>query len=232
MRGNQKRVLENKSDSEIDETVAEFYETKNTGHFLEGKEDLYLKEILNILEIEGEIKIKRYENSISVIYIEKDGKEINFADLGFGYSQVLPIILKIINFMSDKYIFNGRYGNLPTILIEEPEANLHPNLQSKLADIFAVTLKYIPHIKLIIETHSEYFIRKLQYLTAKNEIAPNQSVIYYFNADKYVNAQEPKVKKIEIGKDGNLLDTFGPGFYDETTRLQFDLIKLNREQNN
>lgn len=134
--------------------------------------------------------------------------------------------------MSKKYNNNDGSFNLPTIIIEEPEANLHPNLQSKLADIFAITLKYIPYIKFVIETHSEYFIRKLQYLTAKNEIAPNQSVIYYFNADKYVTAQEPKVKKIEINNRGSLSDTFGPGFYDETARLQFDFITLRREQSN
>ena len=148
---------------------------------------------------------------------------MNLADFGFGYSQLIPIILKIIDCQNKK-----QYN----LIIEEPEANLHPNLQSQLADIFVLTLEYFKDFNFIIETHSEYFIRKLQYLTAKNEIASNQCVICYFNADKYVTAQEPKVKKIEIGKDGNLLDTFGPGFYDETTRLQFDLIKLNREQNN
>lgn len=229
-RGNQKRVLENKSESEIDEIVAEFYDTEKIRNRINNKEQ-YLKEILKILEIDGEIAIERYENTISVIYLVKEGKKINLADLGFGYSQLLPIILKIINCYSKKNLdSDGFYW--PTIIIEEPEANLHPNLQSKLADIFAISLKFIPYVRFIVETHSEYFIRKLQYLTAKNEIELDQSIIYYFNADKYVNAQEPKVKPIEIRKDGNLSDTFGPGFYDEATMLKFDLINLNKSQFN
>ena len=87
-------------------------------------------------------------------------------------------------------------------------------------------------MQFIVETHSEYLIRKLQYLTAKKELQPDQSVIYYFNADKYVSREEPKVKKIEITPTGNLTDTFGPGFYDEATRLKFDLMHINKEQNN
>ncbi len=45
-------------------------------------------------------------------------------------------------------------------------------------------------------------------------------------------SEEPKVKHIEITKDGNLTETFGKGFYDEATTLKFDLIRLNKNQFN
>ena len=117
------------------------------------------------------------------------------------------------------------------MILEEPEANLHPSLQSKLADL----LMYIQEregVKFTIDTHSEYFIRKLQYLTAKKDLKTEDSVIYYFNDDKYVTNTEPKVKEIFINEDGGLTDSFGPGFFDEATKLQFDLIKLNKQQMN
>jgi len=123
------------------------------------------------------------------------------------------------------------FDNSKTLILEEPESNLHPNLQSKLAEL----LSYI-HVKFnvffIIETHSEYFIRKLQYLTAKNELKIKDSVIYYFNDDKYVSKTEPKVKEIFINEDGGLTDSIGPGFFDEATKLQFDLIRLQKQQMN
>jgi predicted ATPase len=222
-RGSQKRVLSNKSENDIDEIVVAFFQKK-------GKNIDYLNQILGILEIEGELIVQRFENVISVVYLKTGDKKIALSDLGYGYSQIIPIILKLINMISYNQEIN--FPSEGTIIIEEPEANLHPNLQSKLADVFVSTLKFYPDLKFIIETHSEYFIRKLQYLTAKKEISTDSSVIYYFNADKYVTTQEPKVKKIEIRENGNLSDTFGPGFYDETTRLQFDLMKLNQEQNN
>ena len=117
------------------------------------------------------------------------------------------------------------------LVIEEPEANLHPNLQSKLADI--LVLAYNTHgIRFVLETHSEYLIRKLQYLTAKNDIGTNDVNIYYFNADEFVTAEEKKVKKININGFGALTDTFGPGFFDEAPTLQFELYKINQSQSN
>ena len=241
-RGSQKRTLSNKSENDIDEIVLDFFKYKdkylysleeyvktlpglerNFIGLFEDPKIIFFEKVLNILEIEGTLDIVRYENVISVIYIKQKDRRVALADLGFGFSQLIPIVLKIINTVE---------SNSEILIIEEPEANLHPNLQSKLADIFALTVKTFPRPNLIIETHSEYLIRKLQYLTAKGDISPYDTSIYYFNADKYVSQQEPKVKQIEIRENGNLSDTFGPGFYDETTRLQFDLMKLNQEQNN
>ena len=75
-------------------------------------------------------------------------------------------------------------------------------------------------------------IRKLQYLTAEKEIEPGEVNIYYFNADEFVSKEEPKVKKIQIDEFGALSDNFGPGFFDEATNLKFELIRLNKGQNN
>lgn len=221
-RGSQKRVLANKSENDIDEIVVDFFNKKY-------KNIDFFKEILGILEIPGELVVERFENVISVVYLKTNERKIALSDLGYGYSQIIPIILKLITMIS--FHPDISFPSTGTIIIEEPEANLHPNLQSKLADVFVTTLKHYPDFKFIIETHSEYFIRKLQYLTAKNEISPENSVIYFFNSDKYVTSLEPKVKKIEILENGNLSDTFGPGFYDEALKLQFDLMKFHKEKN-
>jgi predicted ATPase len=232
-RGNQKRVLMNNSDKDIDSIIVNFSKRKNIQ--LE-----FIKKCFSILGIEGELEVNRYENTISTVRLVNKGKKLALADLGFGYSQIIPIILKVHNFLPDTAISvlkkHRRNQNLNKedfgfLILEEPEANLHPNLQSKLADVL-VYIQTIINIKFIIETHSEYFIRKLQYLTAKKELKTDDSVIYYFNDDKYVTNKEPKVKEIFINEDGGLTDSFGPGFFDEATKLQFDLIKLNRQQLN
>jgi predicted ATPase len=142
-------------------------------------------------------------------------------------SVIAPETLQVLHPQNVSVIYNTPEDNQ-----EEPEANLHPKLQSKLADFFVISKKYYPSISFIIETHSEYFIRKLQYLTAKKEIGTDQTIIYYFNDDKYVTEKEPKVKSIEITETGGLTDTFGQGFFDEITKLQFDLLKLNKPQEN
>ncbi|TRO66956.1 DUF3696 domain-containing protein [Christiangramia sabulilitoris] len=211
-RGNQKRVLQNESESEIDKIVAEFVDGGK-------KNQDFLANTLKILGIKGNLVPERFENTISVVYIQNGDQKVSLADLGYGFSQVIPIILKII--MSGDHL-----------IIEEPEANLHPNLQSKFADLLLTTIRAYPRKKFIIETHSEYLIRKLQFLTAKKDLSTDDTLIYYFNADEYVNHEEPKVKKIEITGTGNLTENFGPGFYDEATRLQFDLMKIKKDQEN
>ncbi len=126
---------------------------------------------------------------------------------------------------------NVQYQKQATLIIEEPEANLHPLLQSKLADFFALTVNYFPNMKFIIETHSEYLIRKLQLLVAKESISPEKLIIHYFNANEHVNANEPKVKIIEINRYGQLTENFGPGFFDEAINLKFDLMVQNTKLN-
>src|SRR5690606_33592908 len=103
----------------------------------------------DIIEVEGELKVERYENTISVVYIESDGRKFALSDFGFGYSQIIPIFLKIISKTTTSKLFTS--GG--TIIIEEPEANLHPKLQSKLADVFVCILKHYPQFNFIIETH-------------------------------------------------------------------------------
>lgn len=155
--------------------------------------------------------------------VETNGEKRELPDLGFGTRQVIPIILGL---------FNNR--GVPFI-IEEPESNLHPRLQSLLADLF-VEVK-IPYLQLtdifdnplIIETHSEYLIRKLQYLVAKQEISPESIAIHYIGED---TGKRRDIFKIQIDKHGILSQEFGSGFYDEALNLQIDLLRIKNAQLN
>lgn len=179
--------------------------------------------LTKIFDIDGEIIIKEFEN-LQAVYIRKGDKEENLADLGIGFNQLIPLILFFHNM---SYINNS----FKTIIIEEPEANLHPALQSKLADFFALVLKTYHGIHLIIETHSEYLIRKLQYLVAKREMPLNDCVIHYFNSTKN-SINDDKVKTIEILENGMLSDQFGTGFFDEVSFLQVELMNLIKQRLN
>ena len=109
------------------------------------------------------------------------------------------------------------------MIIEEPENSLHPNFQSKLADLFVDAYEEFK-VKFILETHSEYFIRKLQILTKKGAIFPKNTVIYYENSLPNTNM------KIAIDNNGNLLGEFGEGFIDESDDLALKLLKLKHKK--
>ncbi len=183
---------------------------------------LFIRKWLNEFEIGDDIEIVRNEGYTNTLFIIKAGKKENVADLGYGVIQLLPIILTLVlNFEKLDHYDYLFHADKRILIVEEPEANLHPKLQSKLADFFVDAINEF-NVKFVIETHSEYLIRKLQYLTAKDRVSPGSSVIYYFNKDN--SESNDKVKTIEIKKDGRLTSEFGPGFYDESTRLMMSLF--------
>ena len=106
------------------------------------------------------------------------------------------------------------------ILIEEPEVNLHPAFQSRLADMFMEAYQNYG-IRFILETHSEYVLRKTQVLVKnfkeKNPEKPHPFGVYYFDKDK-------GPFKMEYRNDGKFITDFGTGFFDVSANLAFEII--------
>ena len=185
---------------------------ERVGFSKESEEIAFINEMLNIFKIGNELYIERDSTDVgSKVFIINKGEKILLADLGYGITQILPILLKIALLSYDD-------NDTKTLIIEEPETNLHPQYQSLLAYLFIEAAK-IFNIQFIIETHSEYLIRKLQFHTAKGEIKPEDSIIYYFHHPDQIPKGQKQVKRINILEDGSLSDNFGPGFFDEAANL-------------
>lgn len=134
---------------------------------------------------------------ISLFVKELNSNEIfNVADVGFGYSQVLPILMSIWNGIYNKNKFkrliNRRYdyfiGRSKTFIqaIEQLELHLHPAFQAKIIDLFCSLIMNTElikdnDIKFIIETHSESIINRLGYLINKNILDKNLVNIVIFS---------------------------------------------------
>ena len=163
------------------------------------------------------------------------------AEQGYGVTQFLMLLLRIetaimknkygkVTFDDELYLGENRalYPNHidyaeTTISIEEPEVHLHPKMQSMLAEILVdAYTNYNVHF--IIETHSEYIIRKLQLLVANKEVKNSDISLLYVYDEKDRPGYEPQVKKIGIRKDGMLNGTFGEGFFDEADMLSMFLL--------
>lgn len=179
-------------------------------------------------------------SAILVKLIKNNGAEVFLTDEGYGLTQLVSILINVetailkargvkYNIFSNQETLDGLDINkfkyeLQTIAVEEPEIHLHPDFQSKLADMFVDASEY--NIHFIVETHSEYLIRKLQLLVTGHidGVNANRSMvsIYYINSAEDKSKQ--KVKRIRICKDGYLDDTFGEGFYDEAIKLSRQLM--------
>jgi hypothetical protein len=172
----------------------------------------FLSKWIKEFEIGDDIDFYIVRGVGSQIFILRENKKVNVVDLGHGVTQFLPVLLYIV------YNYNVHATtNAITIAVQEPETNLHPRLQSKLADMFIDAHKTFG-IRFIIETHSEYLIRKLQYLTAKGAISPEHTLIHY------LDHAEPQIRKIRILPDGRLSQAFGAGFFDEADNLALELL--------
>ena len=184
---------------------------------------------------------------IKIWIIKDNGKKSLLADEGFGITQLVTILLQIetaimsakgerLNYYEGLEDLDGcDYGfqyEINTIAIEEPEIHLHPKYQSLLADMMVEAYKKY-NVHFIVETHSEYLIRKLQVLVAGKgneedlQISKDEISILYVNSPKDVEETgEPQVKQIRIGEDGCLKPSFGTGFFDEADNQAMELLRL------
>jgi predicted ATPase len=188
----------------------------------------FLKNWLIKFGIADDIKFEAFGGGVATqIFLEKSKEWYSLADLGYGVTQFLPLVLKIA-FQIPAKKSGGLQPLKKIIILEEPETNLHPKLQSRLADMLLdATGKF--EIKFIIETHSEYLIRRLQILTGEKILQPEDSIIYYFYEPGKQPADRKQVEKIKILPDGNLDNQFGSGFFDEATNMKFELLKFKSQ---
>lgn len=110
-----------------------------------------------------------------------------------------------------------------TVVLEEPEVHLHPKYQSLLADMFVEAYhKYNVHF--IIETHSEYLIRKTQVFVARSKYE-NEDAMNKENPFKvYYVPRDDAPYEMKFCADGRFKSEFGKGFFDEATNLAFEIL--------
>ena len=161
---------------------------------------LYLKKMDLIEEFKvNQIEEQRqaYEVRLLTKGLTSEAEDwVDIPDVGFGISQVLPVLVQC---------FYAPRGSI--ILMEQPEIHLHPSAQSALADVMIDVIRAREenadrNIQLIIETHSEHFLRRLQRRIAEGAL-PQEMVSAYF-----ANIEKPpaKLEPLKIDKYGNILN--------------------------
>ena len=203
----------------IAQTVHEFVRAKiATGE----DEYVFVREWMKEFGVGSDFSIMSIDGEAYRVRIkDTDGSEVNLADKGMGSIQMMILAAHGL-FIEEEF--------LPTIIIEEPEQNLHPKLQSKLADLFNfLNKKY--HCKFIVETHSEYLIRKTQVLVANEDYEDEKALmennpfkVYFFEPD---STKKPRNMEYEIS--GAFKEKFGPGFFDEASKSDMTIIRKEHE---
>ena len=134
---------------------------------------------------------------------------ISPSDAGFGFSQILPILVQ------------GVFSKNDLICVEQPETHIHPKMQANLAEFFvntALSDKKIEGNNWLIETHSELIALRLLKKIRNKEISSEDVAFYYCSPDKDGSI----LKKLKINEKGEWLDPWPSGFFDESFDEIFD----------
>lgn len=153
----------------------------------------YAVEIQSINEERFELLLRDTRNP--------EGPLAQYADVGFGISQILPILVACL---SDRP---------STILIEQPELHIHPRLQAELGSLFAEAI-HTYHHQLIVETHSEHLMLRVQKLIRTGKSSPNDVCVLYVSRGDAGSS----VQRLELNESAGFLEPWPNGFFPE--RLQ------------
>ncbi|MCS7301130.1 MAG: DUF3696 domain-containing protein [Fimbriimonadales bacterium] len=133
-----------------------------------------------------EVRVQRTENS----------PEVALTDIGFGVSQVLPVVT---------LCYYAPEGSI--LILEQPEIHLHPAAQMGLADTIIDAVK-TRNLQVILETHSEHFLLRMQRRIAERQLDPQKARLYFC---EFVE-NESRLTTIRVNEQGEILN-YPQGFF-------------------
>jgi hypothetical protein len=126
--------------------------------------------------------------------------QVLITDVGFGVSQILPVLVLCF------YVPKGSI-----VVLEQPEIHLHPAVQAGLADVL-IEAAQARRIQIIVESHSEYLLQRLQRRIAEEALEPSSVALYFSD----VSAGRSVLTPLEVDLFGNIAnwpkDFFGNSF--------------------
>jgi hypothetical protein len=142
------------------------------------------------------------------------GSSVNFADTGFGLSQLLPLVVQA---------FHSPPGSI--IFLEQPEIHLNPRLQCQLSNLFACIARSRKTV--VVETHSEHLVLRLRVLIAEGKLKPDDVALYYVERE----GARSSVRQIPIKEDGFIESSQWPrGFFEESLVEALRLARQSSEE--
>jgi len=113
---------------------------------------------------------------------------VSILDVGFGVSQVLPVLVQSF------YAAEGT-----SVLFEQPEIHLHPAAQSVLGDALLAAVKR-NGVQLLVETHSEHLLHRIQRRIAEEHITSNDVALYFVETSR----GRSEIHELKVDEYGNI----------------------------
>jgi hypothetical protein len=140
-----------------------------------------LARYLKILGLTGKVDTKQINDTQVEIRVArlpcnfnpktKSTEMVSIADVGFGVSQTLPALVALLVAEPEQLVY-----------LEQPEIHLHPRAQAALADILIESANR--GVRVVIETHSDLILKRIQSLVAEDRIKPDKVKLHWFTRDQ------------------------------------------------
>ncbi len=190
---------------------------------------------LHELHLARKVRIRDVARAASIFELAISGagaaRTANFADVGFGISQIIPVLVQGL------LVRRGDY-----FIVQQPELHLHPDAQAALADYFIYLASH--GVRVFVETHSEYLLLRLRRRLAEGvrpssmgaestgpSIAPPRSIAARDIAVMCVNDRHgvSTMTELTIGK-GFQFDNLPRGFMSQAMEDRLALLKALRKE--
>jgi predicted ATPase len=173
----------------------------------------WLKEMGLIEDFQVEEIAKDSNRWQAKVRIRKEGTEALLTDVGFGVSQVLPVVTLL------QYVPEGS-----TVILEQPEIHLHPLAQANLADVI-INAAIHRKVQVILESHSEHLLLRLQRRVAERMISSDDIKLYFCDSPRGTSKldllQLDLLGQISNWPNNFMGDAFGETYEAEKARLKY-----------
>ena len=143
----------------------------------------------------------------------KGGPEVRLTDVGFGVSQVLPVLI---------LCYYAPEGSI--LILEQPEAHLHPKVQTELADVLIDVVEN-RNVQIILESHSEYLLSRLQRRIAEKKIAATNTALYFCE----IKDGTSEIEQLKVDEYGNIRN-WPQDFFGDVTGELIKKTKVEMQQ--
>ncbi|MEM6299432.1 MAG: DUF3696 domain-containing protein [Bacteroidota bacterium] len=167
---------------------------------------------LRVISPDVNVKVEGYDKNFEIRYQFEvpnglPTKDFRTENVGFGITYALPVIVAVLS---------AKEGSL--IIIENPEAHIHPSGQSKLMELF--TLAAEAGIQILLETHSDHILNGALVAVKQKRITPENVAVHYFARRE--GSHTAFSEEITISEQGRI--NYQPdGFFDQTEK-DMDLL--------
>ena len=163
------------------------------------------------------IEIKAYSelDLVNLQYTFTRGKQISNAyrstNVGFGITYTLPVLVALLS---------AEKGSL--VLLENPEAHLHPRGQVKIGGLMALAAK--SGIQVLVETHSDHILNGIRLSIHSGALSPTDVSLNYLERREYNSGSRVVINSPQVDKNGRL-DHWPEGFFDEWEKTLDALLR-------